>query len=319
MVQSNIGNTGYNAEILADEVQTSLEYETLFIGPMFVDGADTAARAEADRRPVEFKDFSSIAKGQGHRKGDTVTWTRLGTFQNATDFNGTVNPQILGQEQKTLEINYYKELSWDIQDRTTKQRSFVDGVYYGNAAAKAWAETIEKTIMPQFILGSSENVIGDGTGNITTASIESAWLKLEKQGIKADNKKYKTTAYVTPNTFVALKKEGKLSEYQLGGTDAVTSWNSGQIKQTPMGIPIVPLSSKTASSLGQAGGTAYQAILTNESLMVGVLERPNYFVKDEKIATSISHLSVMKALWGVGIYRPEAIAYLNGTYNNGIT
>lgn len=316
MVQSNTGNSGRNSEILSDQIQTSLEYETEFIGPMFVDGASTAARAEADRRPVYFKDFSSDAKGQGHRKGDTVTWRRVGVFANATPFNGTVNPQILEQEDKTLTMNYYYELSWDRADRLDKQRSFVDNAYYAEAAAPAWGETIEKTIMPQLILGDLS--IGDGTGNVTTDSIQYAWLELEKQGIRGDNAKYKTTAYVTPNAFVALKREGKLSEYQLGGMEATKSWNSGTIKQTPMGIPICPLSSRTASSLGQAGGTAYQAVLTKDALMVGMVQKPNYWVKEEKIASTISKISVMSALWGVGVYRPEALVHLNYTYNNGL-
>ena len=316
MPQSNNSNTGYNAEILSDMVMTSLEYNTLLLGPAYVDGSDSSKRASEDRRPVEFKDFSADAKGQGHRKGDTVTWTRLGTFDPATDFNGTVNPRVLSNEQHQLEINYYKELSWEIALRTKIQRSFVDAENYAKAAANAWALTIERTIVPLFALFDLS--IGDGTGNLSTDSFQEAWLESRRVGIDYKNKMHKAVALVTDNSYVSLKREGALSEYQIGGMAAVESWNSADIKQTPMGVPVLPMSPLTSSSLGSAGGTPYQAILTNEGICVGMAVRPSYVAKDEKIAANISTLSVMHGLWGTDIFRGEGGCYLNYTLNNGI-
>lgn len=316
MPQSNTANSGTNAEILSDMVMTSLEYNTLLIGPMYVDGADSSKRATEDRRPIGLKDFSNDSKGQGHRKGDVVTWTRLGTFGPATDFNGTVNPRVLDQDSKQLAINYYKELSWEIAERAKIQRSFMDLQYYAKAAANAWALTIERTITPLFILFDIE--IGDGTGNMTAETSQQAWLESRKYGIDYKNKDLKAVQLVTDNAFVSLKREGALSEYQIGGMDAVESWNSAEIKQTPMGVPIMPLSPLTSSSLGLAGGTPYQAIITNEAICVGMAVKPSFVAKDELIAANISRLSVMHGLWGTDIFRSEGGAYLNYTLSNGV-
>lgn len=316
MPQSNTANSGFNAQILSDLVMTTLEYKTLLLGPMYVDGADSSKRAKEDRRPIEFKDFSAEAKGQGHRKGDVVTWTRIGTFDPATDFNGTVNPRVLEQQQYQLPINYYKELSWEVALRAKVQRSFMDSEFYAQAAANAWALTIERTIVPLFV--TFDVSVGNGTGNLSTDSLQEAWIRSRRFGVDYVDKSLKATALVTDNSYVSLKREGQLSEYQIGGMAAVESWNSAEIKQTPMGVPVLPLSPLTSSSLGLAGGTPYQAILTNEAICVGMAVKPSYVTKGEKIAANISELSVMHGLWGTNVFRGEGGCFLNYTLSNGL-